>query len=443
MSKNYRVVFECYESKSDETLSRSILADGSIDMPTDIFSFGFSHEEQIKLIKASQNELLNEQSSLLSNATDYCPHCPEIKLTKQGKRHSFYHDVFSDHEIIIGRKRCKVCKYEPRSTVSALVGDCMSADLKRIQSELGASHSYRESEELFSKFSRQPRPINNHDRIKNVTEQVGATLNDLHHDESEVASIAPAKELIINVDGGHINTTEKGKRSFEAMTAVIYRPESLISDGDRNRLTSKNCAASSKSDNQQQMINNTIVAALKQGLSPDTKITALCDGANNCWQIVDALAPISGAIVSILDWFHLGMKIQNISLPESLKLKLIKIKWHLWRGNCERAIKRITELEALCTDKSLTKLKQLKNYIINNEAKIVDYRKRKNDGLVFTSNLAESTVESLINQRCKGQQHMRWSREGLDPVLQLRAAISSKDWDDLWKTAIRNSIKTH
>ena len=27
----------------------------------------------------------------------------------------------------------------------------------------------------------------------------------------------------LTVDGGHINTTEEGKRSFEAMTAVIYR----------------------------------------------------------------------------------------------------------------------------------------------------------------------------------------------------------------------------
>ena len=32
-------------------------------------------------------------------------------------------------------------------------------------------------------------------------------------------------EVIINVDGGHINTIEEGKRSFEAMTAVVYRPE--------------------------------------------------------------------------------------------------------------------------------------------------------------------------------------------------------------------------
>ena len=56
------------------------------------------------------------------------------------------------------------------------------------------------------------------------------------------------------------------------------------------------------------------------------------------------------------------------------------------------------------------------------------------------SNLAESTVERLINQRCKGQQHMRWSRDGLDPLLQLRTAIGSNDWDKIWKTAVMNAI---
>lgn len=59
---------------------------------------------------------------------------------------------------------------------------------------------------------------------------------------------------------------------------------------------------------------------------------------------------------------------------------------------------------------------------------------------LFTSNLAESTVESLINDRCKGQQHMRWSREGLNPVLQLRAAIHSNDWKHKWKDAVLNAV---
>ena len=61
----------------------------------------------------------------------------------------------------------------------------------------------------------------------------------------------------------------------------------------------------------------------------------------------------------------------------------------------------------------INRLKKFYNYIVNNKDKIVNYEERQNGGLVFTSNLAESTVESLINRRCKGQQNMRWSREGL------------------------------
>jgi hypothetical protein len=88
-------------------------------------------------------------------------------------------------------------------------------------------------------------------------------------------------------------------------------------------------------------------------------------------------------------------------------------------------------------------LDKLRTYIENNADKIVNYRARKKQKLVFTSNLGESAVESLINQRCKGQQHMRWSREGIEPILKLRAAIASSDWKDIWKTAVLNAVTTH
>ena len=88
---------------------------------------------------------------------------------------------------------------------------------------------------------------------------------------------------------------------------------------------------------------------------------------------------------------------------------------------------------------SRSKLRGIKpKEIKNNKDKIVNYRERKNRDLPFTSNLAESTVESLINQRCKRQQHMRWTREGLNPILKLRARIHSKDWESQWRTAVLN-----
>jgi len=249
---------------------------------------------------------------------------------------------------------------------------------------------------------------------------------------------------VLNVDGGHIKTTDNSARSMEAMAAVIYQPGAIVSNekNTRNYLTSKNCAASVQDDNQEQLICGTIVAALKQGMGKRTHITALCDGAQNCWNVVEAIRPLCGSMICILDWFHIGMKMNNIALPEPLKNKFMRIKWHLWRGKIDNALTRLTQLAAQAkNEKVIDKIKKFHTYISNNRDRIVDYRERKKTGLVFTSHLAESTVESLINRRCKGQQHMRWSRDGLNPLLQIRAALNSTgEWESKWRTAVLNAI---
>ena len=82
------------------------------------------------------------------------------------------------------------------------------------------------------------------------------------------------------------------------------------------------------------------------------------------------------------------------------------------------------------------KLQRSYTYISNNHSYIVNYRDRMKKKLTFTSNITESNVESLINQRCKGHQHMRWTREGVHPLLQIRAAIFSNEWASNWKNYI-------
>jgi hypothetical protein len=442
--KKYRVIFECCDEDCNDNISRTVVKEGIITKPEDLFSLGFSHQEQIGLIQNIQDKLLKEQSELMARE-GCCPNCQDNQMVKNGKQISDYHDVFTDHKLSVNRYRCKKCKYEPRSTVLKLIGTTLSGDLTRIQTELGSNYSYRDSQELFSKFSSCERFINNHDRIKQTLENVGVQVNKIQETAEEILKLSPAEELIINVDGGHINTNEEGKRSFEAMTSVIYRPDAIVSNDNnsRNHITSKHCAASAKADNGEQIIANTIIAALKQGLTQETKITALCDGAANCWSVVESLKPLSASVLCILDWFHLAMKIQNIALPEKFKDKLTRIKWHLWRGKSGNATIRLDSLIKSVPKNYKDRLDKLKTYIENNRDKIVNYRDRKKQKLVFTSNLAESTVESLINQRCKGQQHMRWSREGIEPILQLRAAIASNDWKYIWKTAVLNSVTAH
>jgi hypothetical protein len=441
MERCYRVVFETYDKNCpNEVVSRKEILEGEVYKPTNCLDFSMGFDNQIKLVQEVQDNILAEKVRLVTVGSQSCPSCKK-KLHKFGTHISCFHDVLTDHDVEIQRLKCNSCGYETPSTIRTLINDKLSGDLKKIQATLGATNSYRESEKIFELFSCKARQINNHARIKKTAESVGESIDKLNTEEKEMIFSSHATELILNVDGGHIKTIED-QRSFEAIVSVVYKPESVEANkqGTRNHITSKNCAASIKNDNQAHIINNTIVAALKQGLSENTHVTALSDGAQNCWNVAEAIEPLCGSITYILDWFHLAMKFENISLPKQLKEQLLNIKWYLWRGEVDNAMIRFNEILSITKEeKHYDRIQKLSQYVSNNKGKIVDYSQREKDGLVFTSNLAESTVESLINQRCKGQQHMRWSREGLNPILQLRSTIYSNDWSDKWRTAVLNA----
>ena len=109
----------------------------------------------------------------------------------------------------------------------------------------------------------------------------------------------------------------------------------------------------------------------------------------------------------------------------------------LWFGDVTSALTRLSLL--LNSKLSADEFKKIDNfriYIKDNEDKIVNYNERKKLGLIYTSHIAESTVEHLLNERSKRKQKMSWSRNGLHAVLLIRASQSSNDWDSVWKNII-------
>ena len=59
--------------------------------------------------------------------------------------------------------------------------------------------------------------------------------------------------MLANIDGGHIKARGES-RSFEAMVATVYRPESLeYVDKNHNTITLKTTVASAKDDGQETM----------------------------------------------------------------------------------------------------------------------------------------------------------------------------------------------
>jgi hypothetical protein len=184
-----------------------------------------------------------------------------------------------------------------------------------LQCEYGATHSFRKSEEILTTLSNKKREVNNRERISRISNKVGETLDHNQKQPNNKVSndVSPAKELIIQVDGGHIHDKDPDKRSFEAMCAKVYRPESVIEVTEkRTEIINKNCAASAKDDKQSSMKKYLLRAAEAQGLTADTNITALADGAKNCWSIINSLDGRCKRLYCILDWFHIGKKFENI-----------------------------------------------------------------------------------------------------------------------------------
>ena len=68
----------------------------------------------------------------------------------------------------------------------------------------------------------------------------------------------------------------------------------------------------------------------------------------------------------------------------------------------------------------------------NNLDYLVNYDERQKANLVFTSQVAESHIDSIINARHKRKQKMQWNREGAHNVLQIRASMVSQEWSEKW-----------
>ena len=438
MGKTYiRVVVEEVSNKTEETISRKVVKEKQITAPKTILDLGMSHQEQIELLQEVQDSVLKSQSRYLDDGVESCQGCGS-KLQKNGHIKSEFFSVFTDHKVPIQRRVCSnnECGKRRVPSIYSLFGTRIHPELAKLQSEMSAKQTYRQAEDTLNKVSSGVRKINNNERLQKVVSSVGTAVTNEKNDEINQGD---AEKLTIQVDGGHIKDKNPEKRSFEVMTSVVYRPENVIKNeaSYRGEIIHKHCAASALDDSQKTIKEHTLLACKKEGLSLKTEITALCDGAKNCWSIIDSLEGKCASIYRILDWFHISMKFENLSLTPELKIKIKRIKWHLWRGNPDRAIVRISQLiDLIDSDKEKGKLQKLYTYIYNNKSYIVNYRDRMKNKLTFTSNIAESNVESLINQRCKGHQHMRWTREGVHPLLQIRAAISSNEWALNWKNYI-------
>ena len=258
--------------------------------PKKINDLGFSHKEQIEILSQSQEAIVQARATAINAKNNTCPHCHK-KTMKKGKFKSDFHAIFTDHKVILQRTQC-TCGWQSKISVDGTYDSALHPDLVEMQSLFGAENSFQKTELFLAKKCCQERPINNSSRIRKTISKIGGMLSIVKKNTrwGEVNHANHPKELILTIDGGHIQSNDFRKRTFEAITASIYDPKNLNrKDKHHSSITNKTVVASAKNDHQVQIKKLVMNACHRQGLSVKTDLVVLCDGAKNCWSAISSI----------------------------------------------------------------------------------------------------------------------------------------------------------
>jgi hypothetical protein len=159
-------------------------------------------------------------------------------------------------------------------------------------------------------------------------------------------------------------------------------------------------------------------------------IVAITDGAK---EIRGRLLAIFGVtVVIILDWFHLGKKVQELmSMIAPTKAEketdLNFILARLWQGQTQEVLNYLRVVKT----KNPEKLSELIGYLEKHQSEIIDYQRRQRSGKVIGSGRIEKGCDQVIGHRQK-KKGMSWSKIGSRSLGILKVAELNDQWRELW-----------
>ena len=233
--------------------------------------------------------------------------------------------------------------------------------------------------------------------------------------------------VVVGIDGGYVRNWHEKKRRFK----VVVGKSIVKNQSDRY------FGLVQTHDHQPKCRVANVLQ--EQGLSMTEEMIFLTDSADHVRNLAVDMSP---SAEHLLDWFHLSMRLHILSrYTEGLKhydpreaaelaSRLKRIKWCLWHGKTDEALRRISlladDLTKIDTAYSymkrfVRKTGELHTYVTNNQSSITDYGKRWRQGKRIATSFVESAVNVLIGKRFVKSQQMQWSKQGAHHLLQTRA----------------------
>ena len=328
------------------------------------------------------------------------------------------------------------------SPLSKLLPDRCTPELRRLQGELGARHSFREASRLLETLLPCSPP--NHASVRNRLHQVAAELDAEDGatgqiDLSTTLDFREDPEIVVLIDGAHIRATpDHQARHLDVTVGKVESPD---------RSPRRFAMAPRGAD---RPLTHLRAALAAQGWQPGAAVTVISDGEAALPELIRAAT--GGAVVHILDWWHISMRVRHAEQamrgifalqPEHragldiVDYRISRIRHLLWNGYHEEARRELFGLRHLAgeavylngerlrrsVDRFLWHCDELRGYLANNEAALIDYGSRYREDMPISSSRAEGCVDETANARMAKSRRMRWSPRGAHRVALVRAAV--------------------
>jgi hypothetical protein len=386
---------------------------------------GLTLAEGKDLLSGLQRLMLQTQMEEYTTCARVCTECLTLRRQRDCRTRTLQ-TLFGTVEVDPPRISVCSCSNEMGfvdlsfSPLAQLLPDRCTPELRRVQADLAARHSFREAARLLSTLL--PCSPTNHATIRNRTHRVAA---EIEAKAPEVPKAVPEAndEIIVMIDGAHIRAAPGYQsRHLDVTVGKVEvngrRPRcfALAPKGSDHPLTPMRAAL------------------LEQGWHPGRPLAVISDGEAALPNLVRAAA--GEPVRHILDWFHLSMRMRPIEQvlmglsarhlrdPEPVQAAQASIERvrHLLRhGRPDEADqeivlllnhgRKIADRNGVFVQESTNDLqrlcKELQGYAQNNRDAIINYHRRYHGKQPVSSSRAEGCVDEIANARMGKKQRMR------------------------------------
>ena len=390
--------------------------------------------EQVKQILAQlQGSILRHQIEEISAAIRTCRSCGRTRPVHD-YRTRVLDTLFGRFRLKILRRRkcsCRKGQSELLSPFAQVLSYRATPELRMLQAELGARHSFREAARILETFL--PCAKQHSTTVRN---RLGKVAKDITDAEPPVCETLSSNPPTVFIDGAHIRCRpEYQKRHLDVVVGKIETHDMCRRFGLAPQ------AATSPAT----QLRRDLDALGWDGRRP---VTVISDGEVALPNLIRGAT--DGKVKHILDWWHISMRVQHVEnairglvqrrdFPGTTAILMTSaqtLRWNLWHGKIQVAGTHLQWLIVDCArlanydlavrdqaQRALARCHDLHSYLTNNMGSLVNYGERYRSGSPISTSRAEGCVDDIGNARMGKRRRMRWSPRGAHNVAVTRAAV--------------------